>query len=151
MDNIQESAKTAGRPKVARAVENSTVSKDGVWRTFKEVPWLAQRKAGMFYVPKRIDGEVYRRSLETHVFSIARARIPKKVQQILDEIANAAKADASAKPDAAQQVVPVTVGDGINKSLERVLRRLEANQLSRKPTDFVLKAEPAWDSWNGPA
>ena len=125
MDTIQESAKTAGRRKVARAVENSTISKDGVWRTFKEVPCLAQRKTGMFYVRKRIDGEIYRRSLETDVFSVARERIPRKVQEILDEIANAAKADAPAKPhaspkpDAAPQGVPVTIADGIAKHVAR--------------------------------
>jgi hypothetical protein len=40
----------------------------------------------VFYLRKRINGEVYRRSLETNVFSVARERIPAKVKEIIDEI-----------------------------------------------------------------
>jgi len=106
MDIIQESTKSPGRRKVARAVEKSTVSKDGLWRSFKDVPYLVQRKMGAFYLRKRIDGGAYRRSLETDVFSVARERIPKKVQEILDEITAAAKTVATPKPDAPPSVVP---------------------------------------------
>jgi hypothetical protein len=59
-----------------------------------------QYKGVAFYLRKRINGNVYTRSLKTDVFSVARERIPKKVREILDEITTAAKADASPKTDA---------------------------------------------------
>jgi hypothetical protein len=83
MDIIQESEKTAGRRKVAKALQNSIVSMDRNWRTIEEVPCLMQYKGEAFYLRKRINGNVYTRSLKTDVFSVARERIPNKVREII--------------------------------------------------------------------
>jgi len=124
MENIQEPKKNAGRRKAAKALENSTVSKDGLWRTFKAVPCLVQRTTGMFYLRKRINGKVYRRSLETDVFSVARERIPNKVKELLAELEAATTAkptpDATT-PSVPKSTAPVTVGDGITKHFSRLV------------------------------
>lgn len=120
MDNMPILEKPVSRRKVAKAVENSTISKDGLWRAFKEVPCLVQRKTGMFYLRKRINGEVYRRSLETEVFSVARERMPAKLEEILAEIATPAKSSAPTAVAGTAVPVPVTVEDGILKHTSRL-------------------------------
>jgi len=67
--------------------------------------WCSE-KWGLFTCASELTGGAYRRSLETDVFSVARERIPKKVQEILDEITAAAKTVATPKPDAPPSVVP---------------------------------------------
>lgn len=64
---------------MAEALQNSTVSKDGNWSTFEEVPYLMQYKGAAFYLRKRINGNVYTRSLKFDVFSVAHERIPKNL------------------------------------------------------------------------
>ncbi len=122
MENIQDQKKVAGQRKVAKALQNSTVSKDGTWRTFKDVPCLTQYNGGMFYLRKRIKGDVFCRSLETDVFSVARERMSAKVEEILAEIAKPAKSGAptTTAGNAAPASAPVTVEDGILKHTSRL-------------------------------
>ena len=120
MKNDQEQEAAKGRRKAPKALQNSSLSKDGAWRTFKDVPCLAQYKGAKFYVRKRINGTVYRRSLETEVFTVARERISKVVDEILAEIANP-PSEPSLSPDSPKTIVPVTVGDGIEKHRARTV------------------------------
>ena len=94
-----------------------------------------QRTTGVFYLRKRINGEVYRRSLETNVFSVARERIPAKVKEIIDEIEKKGHPDVPVSP--AAPITPVMVSDGILKHKSR----LAANPFKKLTRSYYVTCE----------
>src|SRR5258708_40358370 len=55
---------------------NATLSPDGKWRSFPKVPNLLQYvSTGTYYGRVKVDGKLYRGSLETTVFTVAKLKL----------------------------------------------------------------------------
>jgi len=62
--------------KTAVATRQANLSLDGKWRSFPKVPNLLQYvSTGTFYGRVKVDGKLYRESLETNVFSTAKLKL----------------------------------------------------------------------------
>ncbi|MGA3265969.1 MAG: site-specific integrase [Verrucomicrobiota bacterium] len=62
--------------KTAAATRQANLSPDGKWRSFPKVPNLLQYvSTGTFYGRVKVDGKLYRESLETNVFSTAKLKL----------------------------------------------------------------------------
>jgi integrase len=62
--------------KTAAATRQANLSPDGKWRSFPKVPNLLQYvSTGSFYGRVKVDGKLYRESLETNVFSTAKLKL----------------------------------------------------------------------------
>jgi len=63
--------------KPAKPVRDANLSPDGKWRSFPKVPNLVQYvSTGTYFGRVKIDGKVFRESLETDVFTTAKLRLP---------------------------------------------------------------------------
>ncbi len=59
------------------------MSKDGQWRSFPKVPNLLQYViAGTYYARCKVDGKTVRESLGTDVFTVAKQRLPDKLEEL---------------------------------------------------------------------
>jgi integrase len=75
MATVSEIATTDTIP--AKTNRDVNLSSDGKWRSFPKVPNLLQYvKTGAYFGRVKIDGKVFRTSLETDVFSKAKLRLP---------------------------------------------------------------------------
>src|SRR5579871_1911362 len=75
-------ATTAARQSVSKATPNTTVSKDGRWRTFHKHAGLMQFiPSGVYFARAKVNGKIFRRSLETDVFTTAKVRLPDKLKE----------------------------------------------------------------------
>jgi integrase len=71
----------SAKPKKLR---DPNLSKDGKWRSFPKVPNLLQYvSTGTFYGRVKVDGKLYRESLETTVYSVAKLKLPDFVKKKL--------------------------------------------------------------------
>jgi integrase len=60
------------------------VSADGLWRSFPKVPRLMQYvPSGVYFARLRHKGRLFKRSLETNVFTTAKLKLPDKVKEIV--------------------------------------------------------------------
>jgi hypothetical protein len=60
------------------------LSKDGKWRSIPKVPNLLQYvSTGTFYGRVTVDGKIYRESLDTTVYSVAKQQLPDFVKEKL--------------------------------------------------------------------
>jgi integrase len=77
---------TATRPnaKTSKDTRNPNLSKDGKWKSFPKVPHLLQYvSTGTFYGRVTVDGKIYRESLDTTVYSVAKQKLPDFVKEKL--------------------------------------------------------------------
>ena len=64
-----------------KKLRHPNLSKDGKWRSFPKVPNLLQYvSTGTFYGRVTVDGKIYRESLGTTVYSVARLKLPDLVK-----------------------------------------------------------------------
>ena len=81
--------KTRGKATRANAnapkdIRDPNLSKDGKWRSFPKVPNLLQYvSTGTFYGRATVDGKIYRESLKTTVFSVAKQKLPDYLKEKL--------------------------------------------------------------------
>ena len=65
------------RESVPRTNPQTTVSKDGKWRTFHKHAGLMQFiPSGAYFARAKVKGKIYRRSLETDVLTTAKLKLP---------------------------------------------------------------------------
>ena len=75
---------TKANAKIPKDVRDRNLSKDGKWRSFPKVPNLLQYvSTGTFYGRATVDGKIYRESLKTTVFSVAKQKLPDYVKEKL--------------------------------------------------------------------
>ena len=75
---------TAGKAKTPKDLGDRNLSNDGKWRSFPKVPNLVQYiSTGTFYGRVKVDGKLYRESLKTTVYSIAKLKLPDFVKSKL--------------------------------------------------------------------
>ena len=66
-------ADARGDTKPAKPVHDANHSPDGKWRSFPKVPNLVQSvRTGTYFGRVKIDGKVFRESLDTDVFTTAK-------------------------------------------------------------------------------
>jgi len=76
-------ATTAGERRLRKAKRDPHLSKDGKWRSFPKVPNLLQYViAGTYYARCKVDGKPVRESLGTDVFTVAKLRLPDKLEEL---------------------------------------------------------------------
>jgi integrase len=81
MKDISETH-AAGRKSVPKTNLQATTSKDGRWRTFHKHTGLMQFiPSGIYYARAKISGKIFRRSLETDVFTEAKVKLPDKLKE----------------------------------------------------------------------
>jgi hypothetical protein len=69
--------KSTTNAKAPKGIRDPNLSKDGKWRSFPKVPNLLQDvNTGTFYGRVTVDGKIYRESLETFVYSVAKQKLP---------------------------------------------------------------------------
>lgn len=72
----------AARKSVPKTTANSTVSKDGRWRTFHKHAGLMQFiPSGVYFARFKVNGKIFRQSLETDVFTSAKVKLPDKFKE----------------------------------------------------------------------
>src|SRR6266516_6871433 len=75
---------TKADAKSSKDIRDPNVSKLGKRRSFRKVPNLLQyTSTGTFYGRATVDGKIYRESLETTVYSVARQKLPDYVKEKL--------------------------------------------------------------------
>jgi len=75
---------TKGAVETPKDLRDRNLSKDGKWRSFPKVPGLLQYvSTGTFYGRVKVDGKLYRESLETTVHSVAKLKLPDFVNKKL--------------------------------------------------------------------
>jgi integrase len=75
---------TSANAKTPKDIRDRNLSKDGKWRSFPKVPNLLQYvSTGTFYGRATVDGKIYRESLKTTVFSVAKQKLPDYVKEKL--------------------------------------------------------------------
>src|SRR6478735_8063481 len=68
-----QTADTKRETKPAKSQRDAALSPDGKWRSFPKVPNLLQYvNTGMYFGRVKIDGKIFRESLETDVFTTAK-------------------------------------------------------------------------------
>jgi integrase len=73
----------AGARRPRKATSDRHLSKDGKWRSFPKAPNLIQYvTAGTYYARCKVDGKPVRESLETDVFTVAKQRLPDKLEEL---------------------------------------------------------------------
>ena len=73
MPNLQD---TTEGTKACSPDRNERLSPDGKWLSFPKVPNLLQYvQTGGFYGRTKVNGKVFRKSLETDVFTVAKLRL----------------------------------------------------------------------------
>ena len=73
---------TAARESVPSTNRHTTVSKDGRWRTFHKHAGLMQFiPSGVYFARAKVNGKIFRRSLETDVFTTAKLKLPDQLKE----------------------------------------------------------------------
>src|SRR5439155_13213744 len=81
--NAANEATTAGTRRIQKAKRDLHLSKDGNWRSFPKVPNLLQYViSGTYYARRKTEGKSVRTSLETKVFTVAKLRLPDKLEEL---------------------------------------------------------------------
>ena len=81
--NVANEAATVGNRSIQKAKRDLHLSKDGKWRSFPKVPNLLQYViSGTYYARRKTDGKSVRVSSETKVFSVAKLRLPDKLEEL---------------------------------------------------------------------
>ena len=81
--NAANEATTAGTRRIQKAKRDLHLSKDGKWRSFPKVPNLLQYViSGTYYARRKTEGKSVRTSLETKVFTVAKLRLPDKLEEL---------------------------------------------------------------------
>ena len=66
-----------GDKKIAKDLRGPNLSIDGKWRSFPKVPNLLQYViTGSFYGRVKVDGKIYRESLESTVYRVVKQKLP---------------------------------------------------------------------------
>ena len=66
-----------GAKKIAQDLRDLTLFKDGKWRSFPKIPNLLQYAiTGSYYGRTKVDGKIYRESLDATVYSVAKQKLP---------------------------------------------------------------------------
>jgi hypothetical protein len=67
---------------VAKTIPHTTVSKDARWRTFHKHAGLMQYiPSGVYFARAKVNGKIFRASLDTAVFATAKLRLPDKLKE----------------------------------------------------------------------
>ena len=73
---------TAARESVTGTVQQTTVSKDGRWRTFHKHAGLMQFvPSGVYFARAKVRGKIFRQSLGTDIYTDAKLRLPDKLKE----------------------------------------------------------------------
>jgi hypothetical protein len=68
--------------KTTKDLRDLNLLMDGKWRSFPKVPNLLQYVGtGTFYGRATVDGKIYRESLETAVYSVAKQKLPMQMSR----------------------------------------------------------------------
>src|SRR5436853_6208403 len=75
---------TKASVKALKEIRDRNLSKDGKWGSFPKAPNLLQYvNTGTFYGRATVDGKIYRESLKTTVYSVAKQKLPDYVKEKL--------------------------------------------------------------------
>jgi integrase len=135
---------TAGAESVPETKRDPHLSKDGKWRSFPRVPNLLQYViAGTYYARCKVSGKPIRASLDTHVFSVAKLRLPDKLKELRKP-----KAEVGTFADGRLQFEQQTSSDHTLAELSKVyrLRCVECllrswPELDTKKADTITEAD----------
>ncbi len=76
-------APTPSAKRIQKTKRDPHLYKDGKWRSFPKVPNLLQYViARTYYARCKVDGKPVRASLETDVFTVAKLRLPDKLEEL---------------------------------------------------------------------
>jgi len=79
-----ETAATNDSPKPAKSGRDAKLSPDGKWQSFPKVPNLLQYvSTGTYFGRVKVEGKIFRESLDTDVFTTAKLRLPDFIKKKL--------------------------------------------------------------------